>query len=343
MKIAIVSKIEHAQPHAEALRKLGHDVDIIDPKGVYPPSYDVYVCRNSSVSHQASWDMADLRLEGKTVIFENSKTKILQAIQALQPAEEGEMFENLTINNKLAKALDVFSVFNPSQNTYLTDHQIEELARIGMASSVSEAKKVRDALASVPKGSWAGIWGQAKANPDLIMTVMYKLGHTGNRMQVQLLSKDRQEKVKLEKAARVMGLMTEEQARAYKPQGRSAQPLLQELHEAAQAEVNVPKVEELPPEIDDPVEVSPTPTVVVVAEVTDGVPAPKTPRPDRVEPAPKPASSPKTDIKELLSMLNDTLLALNIADIRIVPSKDGAKIEVSQIVVRKVTSLDDLE
>ena len=83
MKICILSKPEHARPHAEALRERGHEVDVVDPKGSYPLSYDVYVCRIESVSHQASWDMADLRRTGKTVIFENSKTRILAAVAKL--------------------------------------------------------------------------------------------------------------------------------------------------------------------------------------------------------------------------------------------------------------------
>ncbi len=344
MKIAIISKIEHAQPHAEALRKRGHEVDVIDPRAGYPLTYDVYVCRIESVSHQAYWDAHELQRKGYTWVFENSKTKILRAIEALEPKtpaqETTEMFEGMTLTKKMSKAIDTFGLFSPSQSPFLTDHQIEELNRVGLCANAREGTALRDNLSTVPKGSWAGVWGQAKADPSFHMYTLFKLGHTGNRMPVQFLSRSRHDSRKIETAARIMGMLTEGQAAGYKAGQQSNQPLLQELHEQVAEAPNVPVVEEeLPPEPEVKVE---TPVVEVAPQPVTEAAVLNPTEPAVIAAPPKPAGA-KADLKELLAMLNDAMLSLNIADLKVIPSKDGPKVELSQVVIRKVTSLDDLE
>ena len=342
MKICILSKPEHAGPHAHALRELGHEVDVIDPKGSYPPSYDVYVCRNSSVSHQTSWDSADLREQGKVVIFENSKTKILAAIAKLTEEQKTmtyrEQLNRLTIDHKASTAVDVFGVFNPVHTKQMSLHQIQEFHRLGLVGDVDKASDMVQALQSVPKGSWAGIWGQMKSNPTLFMDSYYKMGPAGNRIPVHLVAKRRHEKRKLDAAARILGLLTAEEAGKIVAASVPT-PVLDTLQE----EANVMQEEVIPA----------TPEVIEAAgfklrwieaaeelEVTP--PQPTAPVMVAVSPEPKPVSH-KADIKELLGMLNEALLAVHVTELTVVPTAEGPQVKFSQVVVRKVTSIDDLE
>ena len=328
MKICILSKPEHAGPHAQALRELGHVVDVIDPKGSYPPSYDVYVCRNSSVSHQTSWDSADLRELGKTVIFENSKTKILAAIAKLteedKPVTYRDQINRLTIDQKASTAIDVFGVFNPVHTKQMTLHQIREFHRLGLVRDIEEASDMAQTLLAVPKGSWAAVWGQQKSNPTLFLDSFYKMGPAGNRVLVHLVSKRRHEKKKLDEAARILGLLTAEEAGKIVAATVST-TVLETLQEEANTVAEVPAESEAAGHVEEVPEPSP-----VVVPVTAS------------PPEPKPVSH-KADIKELLGMLNEALLAINVTELSVVPTPAGPQVKFSQVVVRRVTSIDDLE
>lgn len=335
MKICILSKPEHAGPHAQALRELGHVVDVIDPKGSYPPSYDVYVCRNSSVSHQTSWDSADLREQGKIVIFENSKTKILAAIAKLteeQPMANKETFSRLTIDQKANTAVEVFGVFNPVHTKQMTLNQIREFHRLGLVRDIEEASDMAQTLLAVPKGSWAAVWGQQKSNPTLFLDSFYKMGPAGNRVLVHLVSKRRHDKKKLDAAARILGLLTAEEAGKIVAATDST-PVLASLQE----EANVPLMQE---EM-----ASAVPEIPVTPEGSEAQLEPASVQPTApvaVPPEPKPVSH-KADIKELLGMLNEALLAIHVTELTVVPTLAGPQVKFSQVVVRKVTSIDDLE
>lgn len=336
MKICILSKPEHAGPHAQALRELGHDVDVMDPKGSYPPSYDVYVCRNSSVSHQTSWDSADLREQGKIVIFENSKTKILAAVAKLteeeKPMTYRDQINKLTIDQKASTAIDVFGVFNPVHTKQMSLHQIQEFHRLGLVGDVDMASDMVQALQSVPKGSWAAVWGQQKSNPTLFLDSFYKMGPAGNRVLVHLVSKRRHDKKKLDAAARILGLLTAEEAGKIVAASVPT-PVLDTLQE----EANVPLMQE---EM-----ASAVPEIPVTPEGSEAqlVPASVQPTaPVTVHTEPKPVSH-KADIKELLGMLNEALLAINVTELSVIPTPAGPQVKFSQVVVRKVTSIDDLE
>ncbi len=337
MKICILSKPEHAGPHADALRQLGHEVDVIDPKGSYPPSYDVYVCRNSSVSHQTSWDSADLREQGKTVIFENSKTKILAAIAKLteeeKPVTYRDQINKLTIDQKAATAIDVFGVFNPVHTKQRSLHQIQEFHRLGFIKNIDEASDMAQTLLSVPKGSWAAVWGQMKSNPNLFLDSYYKMGPAGNRVLVHLVSKRRHDKKKMDAAARIIGLLTAEEAGKIVAASVPT-PVLDTLQE----EANVPLMQE------EAVPV--TPEMIGAAEEMVGIQPVEVAQPTAPvvvsPPEPRPVSH-KADIKELLGMLNEALLAINVTELSVVPAPAGPQVKFSQVVIRKVTSIDDLE
>lgn len=91
MKIGIISKKSHAKSHAEMLEELGHSVVLLggSPTSV-PASIEVTVCRVVSCSHAASALAAKMRRNGRKVIFEDSVTRLKQAVERLEKAESSE-------------------------------------------------------------------------------------------------------------------------------------------------------------------------------------------------------------------------------------------------------------
>jgi hypothetical protein len=78
LKIAIMSKPEHAKSHVKALIRAGHEAVVIGPTPItIPPSFDLIVYRPSSVSHKAA-DRLKLERNGRPVIFSDSLDEIVE-------------------------------------------------------------------------------------------------------------------------------------------------------------------------------------------------------------------------------------------------------------------------
>lgn len=89
MNIAIISKKAHAKSHAEKLEALGHQVTLLGGSPTSIPSrYDVIVCRVVSCSHGASELATTARREGRKVIYEESVSRIVKAVEEIEKAQQ---------------------------------------------------------------------------------------------------------------------------------------------------------------------------------------------------------------------------------------------------------------
>lgn len=100
MKIGIISKKPHAKNHAQALKREGHDVVLLDgdPKRI-PSSIDLVICRTASCSHGASnvaleWQ----RSGGGFLVMENGLSGALRAIrQYIEPKKSKKKKEEAKV------------------------------------------------------------------------------------------------------------------------------------------------------------------------------------------------------------------------------------------------------
>ena len=94
MKIGIISKEEHAKVHARRLRTTGHVVRMLggSPNEI-PPTIEVIVCRISSSSHCGFETAKAAERAGRTVIFEDSVTGILEGVESLTQEQDQEQEE----------------------------------------------------------------------------------------------------------------------------------------------------------------------------------------------------------------------------------------------------------
>jgi hypothetical protein len=322
MNVAIISKVEHAQPHAEAVRRLGHEVDIIDPYVArkMPETYDIYVCRVESVSHSAFDLLNEWRRNGKNVVFENSKTKIVQAIEKFGPPVEEIM--TLTRQEKLKLAVSATGIYSP--RVVFDEVNLAALYGLGFAQPgqsktqyIREALEATAAFAAVGERSQGGPWSELLADPTANVTRFYRRTRTG-KATVKMVSRRPLRDRTATSVAVILGL--ERHQGELEQDEVPGSVIEQELppEPEAQIEANVPV---------EPVEVQPDAEVVP---------------PPGAAVAPKPANA-KADLKEILTMLNEALLALNIADMTVVPSENGPQIQMSQIVIRRITSIEGLE
>lgn len=111
MRIGIISKEAHAKSHVAALEREGFEAVLLGSRvslADIPPSIEILVCRNASVSHSSSWAAADWeKTHPGRVVFENGVTQIVAAVKRL--TSEGQM----TVLSELENFVKVAGMFSP--------------------------------------------------------------------------------------------------------------------------------------------------------------------------------------------------------------------------------------
>jgi len=347
--------VEHAQPHAKALKELGHEVEIIYPyvaRNLSPGSYDVYVCRVESVSHSAFDKMNEWKREGRQIVFENSKTKIIEAIEKIakgQQLTEEEKNMKLTRPERLQRAVDATGIYSP--RVTFTEVMFGQLFALGFAPpGKSRTDYIRSAMeavtdyAQISDKSQGGPWTEMLSRPGQNITSFYRRTKQG-RVQIKMVTRRplRSDTAKL--AALILGLEY-----GYREDSQQSDTLAEAMvYENTTPLAVAQATENLPPE---PEETEETLESLMETNFVESSPEVEIPVVEVEAPAPVVApvisaapkkSDAKSDLKEIVTMLNEALLSLNIADFNLVPSVDGPKIQISQVVVRKVTSIEGLE
>jgi hypothetical protein len=84
LKVAIVSKTDHAKSVTKRLKELGHmGFNFPDVSGPIPSSMDVIICRVKSTSHGAYDICNEAKRQGRIVVFENGVSKTIEAVKAI--------------------------------------------------------------------------------------------------------------------------------------------------------------------------------------------------------------------------------------------------------------------
>ena len=317
MKIGIISKPEHAKVHAQRLRDAGHEVDILGNVGEFPSSYDVFVCRVASTSHQSFWDsISEAKKTGRPVLIENSVTKILEKIRNIQ---EGNEMNNWTIDQKVSYAIEGMGLYCP--NVVYSDTELASMADMGICDR-TKARLALDVIKDVKYGSIIGYFSAQKKREDRQVyhfSKYVKAGRSHTRSVMHFLAPDRIATPKLRAFARIMELdLVPRWDQEQEEQEQAMEAHTVEVISEEQPVVEVAPVV-LPP--GEPVEPPPVAPVLV-----------QTPR-----------TRSKADVKDLISLLNEALLALNVAEIKMIPSANGPQVEIKQVVVRQVATVDELE
>ncbi len=326
MKIGIISKPEHAKVHAQRLRDEGHEVDILGNVGEFPSSYDVFVCRVASTSHQSFWDsISEAKKTGRPVLIENSVTKILEKIRNIQ---EGNEMNNWTIDKKVSYAIEGMGLYCP--NVVYSDTELTSMADMGI-SDRSKARLARDVIKDVKYGSIIGYFSAQKKREDRQVyhfSKYVKAGRSHTRSVMHFLAPERIATSKLRAFARMMELdlvprwdQEQEEQEVQTPVQPEEQAMETQTVEVIPEEHPVVEVTPVAQPVEPPVEPPPVAPVLV-----------QTPR-----------TRSKADVKDLISLLNEALLALNVAEIKMIPSATGPQVEIKQVVVRQVATVDELE
>lgn len=355
MKIGIVSKPEHCKPHVRALEELNHQVVVLGSKDIdLPPSFDLIVCRAVSCSHQAFWDCSEAKREGRRVIFEESVTGIVTEVNRIEKEDKKMNVNSImtdalmpsatTVERKLINAINELGCFHPKIS--VNDDQLTRLHALGLVRDIRKAKEAYTYVSFVKEGSWNRPFSAIRKSPKYHTYVFWKLSGIGGKkiktpfemISNRVLSERTQDRI-----AEIYEL-----SRIEPTEGRCWPPLTVMPHivRAQAAEVLAEPEVITPPVMSS--DVDPDTTGIPLAAFVDepqGEQVPEDPTPQQVqvrEEEPK-KPSPKADLKELISMLNDARIAANLSSLTIRLSEKGTEIEFEQIVVKRGNSLDDIE
>lgn len=222
MKIGIISKPEHAKDHAQALRNMGHTVHFLGSKAIdFPDSYDLFVCRTESISHQAYWDAAQAARNGRHVIFENGLTRIIEGVLEFEknqnpPAETEPMLipmpdRSMTVEKKLLNAIREVGIFHPKIE--ITDEQFEALHALKLIRSIDKAMEAYHEVGTIPMTSWPKPFNAIRRSKSFHTYPMWKEAgegakkvHTKYEMASDRVLTDKQ----IEKAAAILGMTSVE-------------------------------------------------------------------------------------------------------------------------------------
>ena len=368
MKIGMVSKPEPCKPHMKALVDRGHEVVCLGTEKVdFPPSYDVFVCRPDSVSHQAFWDASGVKKDGREVIFENSVTKIVKAVEKLESdvRKELESYSRevnraasvlqdalepnpLTVEKKLIAAIKEIGLYHP--RLAISADQFQTLQDWGLIKSIPKAREAYSMAYSINPTSWPRPFNNIRRSPNFYTYRLWKLSETEGRMKMKtpwdMAAPSHVSQKTLDKVAKLFGFTTVEPSvgRVWPPNAPPEPSALVQAALGGEAElVAIPTT--------TPVAAAPKPSpaaaepVLVTTEPVNSPVAIEADSPEAWTKAQQERSapySPKTDIRDLLSMLNDALLSLNIVSLKLKPGASGPEYEMEQQVVRKINSIEDI-
>jgi len=86
MKIAIISKEDHAKSMVNMLRDDGHEIVLLGSRPtMVPPTVDLLICRSVSCSHGATDLALKWKRDGKKVIFDSGVTRVKEEVDKLVP------------------------------------------------------------------------------------------------------------------------------------------------------------------------------------------------------------------------------------------------------------------
>ena len=86
MKIAIISKEDHAKSMVNMLRDDGHEIVLLGSRPtMVPPTVDLLICRSVSCSHGATDLALKWKRDGKKVIFDSGATRVKEEVDKLVP------------------------------------------------------------------------------------------------------------------------------------------------------------------------------------------------------------------------------------------------------------------
>lgn len=255
-----------------------------------------------------------------TITNKSSLTSVLQDM--LEPVAQ-------TVEKKLQTAIREIGIYHPRLN--LTYEQIQALQDAGLVRSLSKAVEAYGYASAINPTSVARPWTNLRKAPSYHVYRMWKVaggeGKTKVKTPYDLMSERNINPKTLNRVSKILGLHQNEPI-----EGRVWPPL---NDPGAAAPVDVPESPISMAALAETVEVAP-PKVEVPRELT---PPPEPPRMER--PSSVPVTT-RTDLKELLLMLNEALLQANVSSIHVKPGKEGPTYELEQVVIRKLTSLDEL-
>lgn len=360
MNVAIVSKPEHAKSKAQALERMGHNVEVIDPRVGLPDRFDVFVFRSESLSESARREAADLKARGKHVLFANSLTEIRTAIEAIEV--ETQMSTPASIEETLARAINALGIYHP--RVPFDGNVIYGLNRMGLVKNISLAQKAYEAareinVNSVPRPFARSAMGKPR----------YTYYRWANRTRTvyEFVAASELTDAQLDEIGKLIGMSVNPNAHRAEADRRPAEGRATSMMEAFDR-AEKQQTSNLPPEVDEDIEpevevapveetVEPEPLVVKseVVEVVKEEPMPvlKLVEPEPVAPveaAPVAATveakprSVKADAKELVAMLIECLEGKTLdISIQLRPGQDP-KIAIKQVItiVKESNDFDHL-
>jgi hypothetical protein len=157
LKIAIVSKTDHAKSVTKRLKALGHmGFNFPNVSGPIPSSMDVIICRTKSTSHGAYDICNEAKRQGRTVVFENGVSKAVVAVKAIAA---GTWVEPSLVSDTTAETPEISS----EEDDVLSDRQrrrsacqesiVEIIAKGGVFFPLlcrRSPSQARDALEGIP-------------------------------------------------------------------------------------------------------------------------------------------------------------------------------------------------
>ena len=260
-----------------------------------------------------------------------------------------------TVEKKLQNAIRDIGVFHP--RLIMTYEQLQTLQDMGIIKSLPKAVESYGYASAINPTSWPKPFNNLRKSSDYKVYRMWRVAGGEGRVKMKtpydLMSERNISSRNLSRIAKLFNLLLVEPA-----EGRLWPPNTDAIEVKTESPITHTGTSDA---LESPVSRAALgmPKMEPLREITH-VPVLKTEpvlelEPARVEIAPpvepEPESLPvilpsngraKNDIKELLVMLNEALLASNIASVQIKPNKEGPTYEIEQIVIRKLTSIDDL-
>ncbi len=263
-----------------------------------------------------------------------------------------------TVEKKLQNAIRDIGVYHP--RLIMTYEQLQALQDMGIIKSLPKAVESYGYASAINPTSWPKPFNNLRKSSNYKVYRMWRVAGGEGRVKMKtpydLMSERNISSRNLSRIAKLFNLLLVEPAegRLWPPntdaiEVKTESPITHTgtsdalESPVARAALGMPKMEPL-------WEITPVPVQKTESVLEPEPEAVEGSGPQvEIEPEPEPLPAPvstngraKSDMKELLVMLNEALLASNIASIQIKPNKEGPTYEIEQIVIRKLTSIDDL-